>query len=88
MENIGYQIAVVDGRTELAKRILHELVNHLERVAELSGVSQLGTEASELGVGVRLIAHRRWVVLFRYIEDGILVLRIADGRQDYLAWKL
>jgi hypothetical protein len=28
------------------------------------------------------------VIIFRYIDEGVLVLRIADGRQDYLSWKL
>jgi hypothetical protein len=51
-------------------------------------MAQLGTAAPELGLGVRLFSHQRWVILFRYVDDGLLVLRIADGSEDYLAWKL
>ena len=41
---------------------------------------------SDLGPGVRLFAHRRWVIIFRYVENGALILRIVDGSQDYLSW--
>jgi hypothetical protein len=44
--------------------------------------------APELGEGVRLVSLQRWVILFRYDADGIVVLRIADGSQDYFTWRL
>ncbi len=87
-ENIGFQIAVVDGRTDIAKKILSDLAAQCDRLAMLSPTSQLGTAAPEIGKGVRLFSHRRWVILFRYTEDGITVLRIADAGQNYLSWKL
>lgn len=48
----------------------------------------MGTVAPELGTGIRLFSYRRWVIVFRYENHGIDVLRIVDGRQDYLSWKL
>ena len=88
LENIGYQIAVVDGRYEVAVQVLRELVAECDKLAELANTSRLGTEASEIGEGVRLFPCKRWVILFRYVDNGILVLRIVDGGQDYLAWKI
>ena len=48
----------------------------------------MGTEAPEIGLDVRLFSYKRWVLIFRYMPHGIDVLRIVDGSQDYLAWKL
>ena len=87
-ENIGFQIAVVDGRTEVADRILRDLAAQCDRLARLSSTSQLGTAAPEVGKDVRLFSHKRWVIIFRYTDDGITVLRLADASQDYLSWKL
>jgi plasmid stabilization system protein ParE len=85
---ISYDIAVGSGRPKTADRVIHELVDFCDRLAELAPMSQLGTSAPDLGEGIRLIPHRRWVIVFRYVDDGVLVLRIADGRQDYLSWRL
>jgi plasmid stabilization system protein ParE len=46
------------------------------------------TSAPEIGERVRLFSYKRWVILFRYEPHGIDVLRLADGSQDYLSWKL
>jgi len=71
-----------------AEKILRELASQCDRLAEYSATSLLGTPAPEIGEGVRLYSCMRWVILFRYVEDGIFVLRFADASQDYLAWKL
>jgi plasmid stabilization system protein ParE len=57
-------------------------------LAKHSIVGQMGTAAEELGTGVRLFHHRRWVILFRYFDEGVVILRVVDGAQDYLSWKL
>jgi plasmid stabilization system protein ParE len=79
---------VESGRPQTAERVVDELIDCCNRLAELHPMAQLGTAAPELGLGVRLFSHQRWVILFRYVDDGLLVLRIADGSEDYLAWKL
>jgi plasmid stabilization system protein ParE len=58
LEEIGYQIAVNDGRPETARRILKELVAQCDRLAELAAVSELGTAAPEIGEGVRLFTFK------------------------------
>ena len=88
LRNIAYQIGVESGRPLTADKIIDDLIDCCDQLAELSHVSQIGTAATELGRGIRLFTHRRWVIIFRYIDEGVLVLRIADGSQDYLSWKL
>lgn len=88
LEDIAFQIAVVDNRPDVAEKILRELVAESDRLASLASRAILGTATPELGEGVRLFPHKRWVIVFRYFEDTIVVLRIADASQDYLAWNL
>jgi len=82
LRDIAYQIGVESGRVLTADKIIDELTDCCEELATLSTTSRLGTAAPELGEGVRF---RRWVILFRYVDSGVLVLRIADGRQDYFS---
>jgi plasmid stabilization system protein ParE len=88
LENIGYQIAAESGRPATARKMLAELQQRCDGIAKRSHMSVEGIATPEIGAGVRLVAHRRWVILFRYVTDGITVLRIADGSQDYLSWRL
>lgn len=86
--NIGYQIAVEDGRPELARHVLQRIAGQCDRLAQLAASAILGTPAPEIGTEVRLFPCMRWVLLFRYDEQGVVILRIADGNQDYLSWKI
>lgn len=88
LREIAYQIGVGSGRPTTADRIIDEIIDCCDQLAELSSTSKLGTAVPELGRGVRLFSHNRWVIIFRYLDQGVLVLRIVDGSQDYLAWKL
>ena len=88
LRNIALQIGNESGRLQTADRIVDDLISCCERLAEFSGVSRMGTPAPKLGSDVRLFAHQRWVIVFRYLDEGVLVLRIADGSQDYMSWKL
>ncbi len=88
LRNIAYQIGVESLRPSVADRIVEELLDEFDRLARLSTVSELGMPGPELGAGIRLFSHKRWVVIFRYVNEGILILRIADGSQDYVSWKL
>jgi plasmid stabilization system protein ParE len=87
-ENIGYQIAIESGRPQTAKSILREMAAPCDEVASRSHMAVEGTAAAQIGYGARLLSHKRWVILFRYDAEGIMVLRIADGSQDYLSWRL
>ncbi len=88
LRNIAYAIGVESGRPLTAEKNVRELVACMERLAQLSSTAKLGSREPSLGHGVRLFTHKRWVIIFRYIEAGVLVLRIADGSQDYSSWTL
>lgn len=77
-----------EDRPVVAERILRELIQRCDKIAELSSIAREGTSAPRLGDGVRLLSHKRWVIIFRYDTEGVVVLRIADGSQDYLSWKV
>ena len=87
LREIAFQIGIESGRPLAAERIVDELIECCNQLALNSAGSRLGTTAPELGRGIRLCSHRRWVIIFRYIDDGVLILRFADGSQDYLSWK-
>lgn len=88
LRNIAYAIGVESGRPLTAEKIVRELVARMERLAQLSPTAKLGTREPSLGQGIRLFTHKRWVIVFRYIDAGVLVLRVADGSQDYSSWTL
>jgi plasmid stabilization system protein ParE len=88
LRNIAFQIGVESARPEIAEKTIDGLIDCCEQLASLSPLSRLGTAAPELGQGVLLFSYQRWVIIFRYVTEGVLVLRIADGSQDYLSWKL
>lgn len=88
LQEIAFQIAVRDRRPHTADKIIDELIVQSNNLAQTSGVAEMGTTAPEIGSGVRLYSHKRWVVVFRYEEHGIDVLRIVDGSQDFITWRL
>ena len=88
LQEIAFQIAFSSRRPILADQIIDDLVAECEKLAAQSVTAQIGTQAPELGDGIRLFSCKRWVIIFRYAPHGIDVLRIADGSQEYLAWKL
>jgi plasmid stabilization system protein ParE len=88
LREIAFYVAFNDRRPETADRIIDELIIKADNLAQSSKSSQMGTSCPELGDGVRLFSHKRWVIVFRYEAHGIDVLRFADSSQHYLAWRL
>ncbi len=88
LRDIAYHIALRDRRPLTADRVVDELIAKVEQIADLSAATLVGTAAPEIGDDVRLLSHKRWIILFRYQPHGIDVLPFADGNQDYLSWKL
>lgn len=87
LRNIAVEVGIRSGRPAVADRVIDGLLDCCNELAHLSAMSKLGTPTPQLGPGIRIYSYRRWAIIFRYIVDGILVLRIADGSQDYLTWK-
>lgn len=88
LQAIAIQIALVDRRPATADRIVDELIEQCENLAQRFPVAVLGTAGPEIGKDVRLFSCKRWVIVFRYEPHGVDVLRFADGSQDYLSWRL
>ena len=88
LEEIVFHIAMEEEQPIVAERVLREITQCCDKIAELAKIAREGTSAPQLGDGVRLLSHKRWVIIFRYDVEGVLVLRIADGSQDYLSWKV
>lgn len=84
VEDIYGWIAIRDGRTLTAKKVLRELRRACDEYAEaFASGSILGTARHDLGEFFRVFTHKRWVVIFRPLHDGIEVLRVLDGSQDF-----
>ena len=80
LRDIAYYIAVKDGRPLTADRVVDGIIAKCE---EYAGKPNLGTAAPDLGKGFRLFRFKRWVIIYRAIDDGIEILRIVDGARDY-----
>ncbi len=80
LADIAYHIAVEDGRPLTADRNIDELIAKCEAYAQNPF---LGTAVPELGEDYRIFAFKRWIVIYRPIDDGVDVMRIVDGSREY-----
>ena len=84
VEAIYKWIAHRDGRRQTAKKITAEIRQKCDEYADaFAAGSVIGSARPDLGEGHRVFTHKRWVVVFRPIEDGIEVLRVLDGSRDF-----
>ncbi len=80
LREIAYYIVVRDRRPVTADKVVDDILRKCKLYAE---TPEMGTRADDLGSGYRLFAHKRWVIIYRSIVDGIVILRIVDGARDY-----
>jgi plasmid stabilization system protein ParE len=84
VEAIYEWIAHRDGRRQTAKKIVREIRQKCDEYAGIfASGSVIGTARPDLGESHRVVAHKRWVIMFRPIEGSIEVLRVLDGSRDY-----
>jgi plasmid stabilization system protein ParE len=84
LKKIGRYIGRSEHRPSVAERILRALHSQCDEYADaFARGSVLGSDASELGSGCRIFAHKRWVIVFEPMAGGIEVLRVFDGSRDY-----
>jgi plasmid stabilization system protein ParE len=88
LQEILFYIAIEEERPITAEKVLRDIIERCNQLAERAAVAMEGTSASRIGRGVRLVPFKRWVILFRYDGDDVTILRIADGSEDYLSWKI
>lgn len=53
-----------------------------EKCSVLAGNPQLGPERSDIRPGLRYFVVRRYLILYRAVEGGIEVVRVAHGARD------
>lgn len=80
LDEIAWYIAVHECRPRVAYQIIDEVIAKCELLA---GNPTLGTAKPEFGKDYRVFTHKRWVIIFRPIENGIEVMRIVDGARQY-----
>jgi plasmid stabilization system protein ParE len=84
LKEVGRYIGRHEGRPSVAAKIVREIHAKCDDYSEaFAAGSVIGSDASELGEGCRIISHLRWVIVIEPIEGGIEVLRIVDGSRDY-----
>lgn len=84
IDDIYDYIGERERRPSTAERVVAELVDTCQSyAASFAAGSLLGSDRSDLGDSVRVFRHKRWVVVFRPIENGIEVIRVIDGSRDY-----
>lgn len=80
LDEIAWYIAVHENRPRVAYQIIDEIIAKCELLAENP---LLGNAMPDLGSKCRIFSHKRWVIIFRPIVQGVEVMRIVDGSRDY-----
>lgn len=69
-----------------ARRSLEDATAFITRLEDVFGLLEdfprLGRERSDLRPGIRAYVYRRYVVLYRELEDGVLVEAVIRGDRD------
>lgn len=78
-------IAHIDFRPGVAEKVVRRLYDEFETLAEHPGLCPFleGFEGT-----VRKSVVLRYIVLYREVEEGVLVLRVVDGAQDIQATEI
>lgn len=53
-----------------------------KRCKQLASFPNLGRSYEDLQAGLRGLALEGYVILYRVLDDGIEIVRVANGRQD------
>ena len=80
LEDIAYYIAVDDGRPITAEKIVREIQDKCELYARNP---LMGEARPELGDKLRAFPHKRWIIVYYPLDDGIVVEAVFDGARDY-----
>jgi toxin ParE1/3/4 len=77
-------IARRDRHLLIADKVVAELLAECQFVADsLASHFVIGTARPDLGESFRVFTHKRWVIVFRPIDNGIEVIRVVDGSRDF-----
>jgi plasmid stabilization system protein ParE len=73
-------IAVTSGSVAVAEGFVGQLRTRCRGLASKPGI--LGRPRTELRPDLRSVAHKGYVIFFRYVEDRIEVVDILEGHRD------
>ncbi len=82
LEAIVFYVADRESRPRTALQLSRDIVAKCEAYASNP---ELGTRRDDLLPGVRIMRHKRYVIIYRATKDGIEVLRVIDGARDFPA---
>jgi toxin ParE1/3/4 len=72
-----------DRRPATEDKVVRELLDECRFLADAQAAgSMLGMQRDDLAESARLFTHKRWVIVFRPIENGIEVMRVIDGSRN------
>ena len=80
IKEIARYLAHEQHRRRAAERFVQELDREFQLYATQP---RIGTARPDLGEQYRSFTHQRWVVIYRPLDDGILILRVVDGSRDF-----
>jgi toxin ParE1/3/4 len=80
LKSIGRYIGEEQHRPSTAAKVMREIAGHCDHLAR---VPHTGTARPDLDDNTRITSWKRWVIVFRPVEDGVDVLRIVDGSRDF-----
>lgn len=80
LEQVAFHIAVHDGRPATADRIVREVHKLCDLIATQP---EMGEAPPKLGPGLRVFSYKRWMIVYRAVENSVEVLRFVDGARDY-----
>lgn len=84
VDDVYDYIARRDRRPATADRVIADLISACESLADFySSGSTIGTARPDLRENIRLFTHKRWVIAFTPIDNGIEVQRVIDGSRDF-----
>ena len=76
----GIGLYIAQDNPSAADRVLDKIE---ERLQLLSEFPRSGTKRPDLGKNLRCVAEGNYVIFFRPLEDGIELVRVIHGAQDY-----
>ncbi len=80
LKEIAKYIARQDHRPTVAAKLVDDVRDKLKLYARQP---DMGTPHSELPVGFRYIAHKRYIIVYQPRDDGMVVYGVVDGAREW-----
>ena len=79
-----YEIAEYIGEQQKRPAIAEKFIRDVFKKCSLYAENPLLGEARpDLGETIRYLRHKRWLIAYEPIRDGIRIVRVVDATRDY-----